>query len=129
LVRLAFGTLGHFFTLDAVSAHYVKHHFVRGYEIVCDDATMTLPPNRFGAHHCAGALVPEMAQPSEAGTELFSHRIIIMKTLVLPKPIHCGRDVALMSAKAAESRKVLIPDLKIRQRCRKCLAIELGISP
>jgi hypothetical protein len=75
---------------------------------------MTLPPNRFGAHYCGGALVPEMAHPSEASTELFSHRIvgIIMKTLVLPKPIHCGRDVALMSAEAAESREVLILDLK-----------------
>ena len=37
-----------------------------------------------------------------------------MKTLVLPKAIHCGRDIALVSAEAAESRKVLIPDLKIR---------------
>jgi hypothetical protein len=119
---LGFATLSHFCALDPVSAHYVKHHFVRGYEVVCDDATMTLPPNRFGAHYCGGALVPEMAQPSEASTELLSHRIvgIIMKTLVLPKPIHCGRDVALMSAEAAESRKVLIPNLEIRQHCRKC---------
>jgi hypothetical protein len=108
----------------------VKHHFVRGYQVVRDDATMALPPNRFGAHYCGGALVPEIAQPSEASTELLSHRIVgvIMKTLVLPKPIHCGRDVALLSAKAAESREVLISDLETRQRCRKYLAIELGIS-
>jgi hypothetical protein len=52
-----------------------------------------------------------------------------MKTFVLPKRIHRGRDIALMFAEAAESREVLIPDLEIRQRCRKYLAIELGISP
>jgi hypothetical protein len=52
-----------------------------------------------------------------------------MKALVLPKRIHRGRDVALVSAQAVESREVFIPDLKIRQRCRKYLAIELGISP
>jgi SOS response associated peptidase (SRAP) len=55
----AFGTLSHFCALDPVSAHYVKHHFVGGYEVVCDDATMTLPPNRFGAHYYGRALVPD----------------------------------------------------------------------
>src|SRR5215813_7250688 len=46
----------------------------------------------FGAHYCTRTLMPEIAQPIEASTELFSHRIvsIIMKTLVLPKRIHCG---------------------------------------
>jgi len=74
--------------------------------------------------------MPESTQPIEAGMELFSHRIvgIIMKTFVLPKRIHRGRDIALASAEAAESREVLIPDLKIGQRCRKYVAIELGIS-
>jgi hypothetical protein len=58
-----------------------------------------------------------------------SHSRVIMKTLVLPKRIHSGRDIGLVSMEAAESREVLIPDLKIRQRCRKYRAIELGIFP
>ena len=66
---------------------------------------MTLPPNRFGAHYCSRALMPEIAQPIETRAEFFSHGIIgiIVKTLVLPKAIYCGRDVALVS-KTAESR-------------------------
>ena len=130
-IRLLFDTLSHFCALDPVSAHYVKHDLTGGNEVVCDDATVALPPDRFGAHYCTGTLMPETAQPIEASTELFRHRIVgvIMKTLVLPKRIHCGRDIALVSTAAAESCEVLIPDLKIRQRCRKYLAIELGISP
>src|SRR5262245_19545678 len=120
-IRSAFGTLGHFCTLDAVSAHYVKHDFVCGHEVVRNDATMALPPNRFGAHYDTRTLMPQIAQSIEAGTKLFSHRIvgIVMKTFVLPKTIHCGRDIALVSAEATKSREVLILDLKTRQRCRK----------
>jgi predicted Zn-ribbon and HTH transcriptional regulator len=73
--------------------------------------------------------MPEIAQPIETSTEFFSHGIIgiIVKTLVLPKTIYCGRNLALGS-KAAEGRQVLIPNLKTRQGCRKDISIELGIS-
>jgi len=100
-----FGTLSYFSPFNPAITHYVKYDVAQGYEVVCNDATMTLPPNRFGAHYCSLALVPEIAQPIKARTEFFSHGIIgiIVKTLVLPKTIHCGRNVALVS-KTAESR-------------------------
>ena len=41
--------------------HYVKHDFVRGHEVVCDDAAMALPPNCFGAHYCTWVLISEIA--------------------------------------------------------------------
>jgi hypothetical protein len=107
----------------------VKYDLVGGHEVVCNDARMALPPDSFGAHYCSRALMPEIAQPAESSAEFFGHGIIgiIVKTLVLPKTIYCGRDVALGS-KAAEGPQVLIPNLKTRQRCRKDISIELGIS-
>jgi len=47
--------------LDPIRPHYVKHDFVRGHEVVCDDAAMALPPNCFGAHYCTGVLISEIA--------------------------------------------------------------------
>jgi hypothetical protein len=60
--RFGFGALGHFCALDPASAHYVKHDFAGGHEVVCDDATMALPPNCFGAHYCTRTLMPEIAE-------------------------------------------------------------------
>jgi len=51
----------------------MKHDFFRGHQVVGNDATMALPPNRFGAHYYTPTLMPEIAQPIEASMELFSH--------------------------------------------------------
>src|SRR5262249_39050621 len=98
-------TRSHCSLFNPATTHYVKYDLVRGYEIVCNDATMTLPPNRFCAHYCSRALVPETAQSIKTRTEFFSHGIIgiIVETLILPKAIHCGRNVLLVS-KTAECR-------------------------
>jgi hypothetical protein len=96
------GPLSYFSRFNPAITHYVKHDLVCGYEIVGNDASMTLPPYRFGAHYCSRALVPEVPQPLKTRTEFFSHGIIgiIVKTLILPKPIHCGVNVALVSKTA-----------------------------
>jgi hypothetical protein len=46
---------------SSADAYYVKHDFVRGHEVVCDDAAMALPPNCFGAHYCTWVLISEIA--------------------------------------------------------------------
>src|ERR1041385_2192975 len=88
---------------DVISSQNVKHDFVRGDQIVCDDPAMTPPPHGLGAHHYTCRCMSQLAQPCYTESKFVACGVIciIMKALILPEGIHCRRQSTLPSAEAS----------------------------
>ena len=107
----------------------MEYGFARRDQIVRNDAPVTTPPDRLGAHDSAPLLPTEGAQPREAGMKLFSQAVvgIIVKALILPERVYGFRNLVLPSAQPSQRDAMLIANLFLRERLRQDGVVELRI--
>jgi hypothetical protein len=116
--------------IDMRGSENMHDVFAVGEEIVCDNATMATPPDGFGAHDRAAALVAENAEPLNACGERRRQRIVCIITKTTNPPIRVRRRLCdtLLATETAKLGDVRIVYLTALQFAWKSFEIELRIS-
>ena len=96
----------------------VEHRLAGGDQVVRDDASMTAPPERFGAHNRAPLRVTQSAELGEFRSELSAHGVIgtIVKALVHSVGIHGRGNILVLAPQSSQSGHVLIANQESGQR-------------